>query len=60
MALSWTLLKALSAKAGQCARLEREVCALLDDRDDLLLRYNRLLGAYSKLHSECMKTEVVR
>lgn len=51
-----TLLKALSSKAGECARLKREVAALQDDKADAVARYNNVMIAYSRLLNECMKT----
>lgn len=54
---SWNLLKMLSAKAGECARLRNENLVLRDDRDDLLLRYNRLMGQYAGLLRECIPAD---
>ncbi len=55
--MTMTLLRALSSKAGHCARLERENAGLQDDLCDVLLRYNHLMAAYSKLLNECMQSE---
>ncbi|OGT58049.1 MAG: hypothetical protein A3E01_06565 [Gammaproteobacteria bacterium RIFCSPHIGHO2_12_FULL_63_22] len=55
--LSWRLLKLLSAKSGECARLKNRVADLEDDNMDLLLRYNRLMGQYSGLLRECIPAD---